>query len=114
MLGDIMETLMTQGGRGGGGSQSSCGCGAYFRPWGSLIWLPGKPPSAADRESHREGSCPAVTDRETNGLWNSVSCETREGRPAQLYTVMPALQSGSAQGHGKWLSVVLGNLRLPR
>lgn len=71
---DIMMTLMTQGGRVRG-SQGSCGCGGYFRPWGSLIWLLGKPPSLADGESHREGSCPAMTDGETNGLWNSISCE---------------------------------------
>lgn len=58
------------------GSQGSCGCGGYFRPWGLLIWLPGKPPSIADGESHREGSCPAMTDGETNSLWNSISCET--------------------------------------
>lgn len=100
-----MATLMTRGGRFRRKSQGSCGCGGYFRPWGRLIWLPGKPPSIADGESHREGSCPAMTDGETNDLWNSISCETHsEG--AHLYRVMPTLQYGSDSWF-KWPQIIL-------
>lgn len=73
--GDIMMTSLAQRGRGRR-SQGSCGWGDLFSPRGPLIWLPGKHPSIAERESHWEGSCPALTDEETNGLWNSISCET--------------------------------------
>lgn len=57
------------------GAKAPVGVGVTCGPWGRLIWLPGKPPCIADGESHREGSCPAMTDGETNGLWNSISCE---------------------------------------
>lgn len=67
-------TSVTQGDGVSQRGQGSCGCGGYFRPWGHLI--PGKPPSITHGESHREESCPALTDGETNGLWNSISCET--------------------------------------
>lgn len=83
---DITITPVTRGGRTRG-SKAPVGVAVTLGPQGQLIWLPGKPPSIADRESHWGGSCPAMTDGETNGLWNSISCEIHsEGGAASRIT----------------------------
>lgn len=52
------------------------------------LGLLGNPPSIAYRKSHREWSCPAMTDGETNDLWNSISCE-RHSKAGAASTIVP-------------------------